>query len=81
MWAIHDTDTARAMECESCLAVHWVTKGKPKDPYGVAPWWYHGAQQLDTDDSPGHRINGDGVRSVAPIPFAKWYALSTEAEA
>lgn len=61
----YDDDNKRAYECAHCLAVEKITKGKTS-------WWYHGAQALDNGNEPGCRIDGDGVRSKAPIPFAKW---------
>lgn len=67
---IHDDDKTRAYECETCLALEWITKGKHS-------WWYHGWQQLDDGDTPGLRINGDGIRGRAPIHYLEWATLAT----
>lgn len=61
---IHDDEHMRAYECSTCLSVEKITKGKS--------WWYHGWQQLDDNDEPGLRCDGDGLVRKAPIPFARW---------
>lgn len=48
----HDDGNLRAYECQTCLAVERITKGR-------SSWWYHGWQQRDNDDRPGARIDGD----------------------
>ncbi len=69
---IHDNHKSRAYECSICLAVEAITKSET----GLA-WWYHGWQQLDTEDKPGLRIDGDGKRYPAPINFLRWATLAT----
>lgn len=68
---VHDSEKRRAYECTSCLAVESITKG-------ASSWWYSGTQQLDVDDAPGDRIDGEGKRAKAPIPFYRWAELATE---
>ena len=70
---VHDSPTSRAYECQHCGAIRWITKSTTQ-----LAWWYHGWQSLDTDDTPGLRIDGDGVKSAAPIRYLDWAKLATE---
>ncbi len=72
-YVVHDSDKARAYECNSCLAVEKISKGTT-----TPAWWYHGWQQLDLDGEPQDRIDGDGRRAKAPINFQRWAELATE---
>lgn len=70
----HEDELGRAYECQNCLAVEKITK----DTTG---WWYHGTQALDIEGEPGERIDGDGIRAKAPVPFRVWIASAGPAEA